>query len=144
MTSGRTGHENGNGGKGAEEMGEARAKVWRWDEIPVDDLPNGGDRQWVTGDGMMLAKIHAKKGVAAPPHSHDSEQFTWVVEGALRFTIGKEGNQEVVDVRAGEVLVVPPYVPHGAQALEDTYEIDVWTPPRQGWIDLREEALPDE
>lgn len=136
--------DDGHGEEGTEAMDEPRAQVWRWDDVPKDDLPSGGDRCWVTGQRMMLAKIHAKKGVAAPPHSHDSEQFTWVVEGALRFTVGHEGEQEVIDVRAGEVLLVPPHVPHGAQALEDTYEIDVWTPPRQGWIELREEELPED
>jgi quercetin dioxygenase-like cupin family protein len=101
-------------------------------------------RQFVVGKDMMLARVLLKKGAHVPLHSHHNEQITYILEGALKFSIeGKE-----VTVRAGEVLCIPPHVPHEAFALEDTVDLDVFNPPRQDWIDrndayLRAENRPD-
>jgi quercetin dioxygenase-like cupin family protein len=81
----------------------------------------------------MLAQIYLDRGCIVPRHSHENEQLTWVLEGRLRFRLGEDGDQ-VVDVAAGEVLHIPPNVPHEAEALEDTLDVDVFTPPRQDWI----------
>jgi quercetin dioxygenase-like cupin family protein len=85
----------------------------------------------------MLARIFLKKGAVVPRHSHRNEQVTYVLEGALRFRLWEQGESaglEVV-VHAGEVLCIPPDVPHEAFALEDTVDLDVFTPPRQDWLD---------
>jgi quercetin dioxygenase-like cupin family protein len=86
---------------------------------------------------MMLAQVFLDKGSVVPWHSHENEQLTWIVEGALHFWLGEEGSadlQEIV-VRAGEVLFIPSNVPHKAVALEDTFDVDVFSPPRQDWLD---------
>jgi quercetin dioxygenase-like cupin family protein len=75
-----------------------------------------------------------KKGVDVPRHSHENEQITYILEGALQFWLGANDERELI-VRAGEVLVIPSNVPHRALALEDTLDMDVFNPPRQDWLD---------
>jgi len=91
-------------------------------------------RRLVTGERVMLAQVYLKKGCIVPRHSHENEQITWILEGALRFWIGEDGAEEIV-VRAGEVLHIPSNVPHMAEALEDTLDVDVFSPIRQDWLD---------
>jgi quercetin dioxygenase-like cupin family protein len=82
---------------------------------------------------MMLAHVYLDKGCIVPQHSHENEQLTYIIEGALRFWIGADGAEEIV-VRAGEVLHIPSNVPHKAEALEDTLDVDVFSPPRADWL----------
>src|SRR6202167_1640457 len=116
----------------------------RWSDVEIEKLSSLIGRQFVVGTDLMLARVLMKKGAHVPLHSHLNEQITYVLEGALKFSIeGKE-----VTVRAGEVLCIPPHVPHEAFALEDTVDLDVFNPPRQDWIDrddayLRAENWPD-
>ena len=91
-------------------------------------------RRLVTGDELMIAHVYLAKGAIVPQHSHHNEQLTYILEGALRFWLGDDGS-EVVDVRAGEVLHLPAHLPHKAEALEDTLDVDVFHPPRQDWLD---------
>ena len=81
----------------------------------------------------MLAHVYLKKGCVVPRHSHENEQLTYVLEGALHFWLGEDESEEVV-VRAGEVLTIPSNLPHKALALEDTLDVDVFSPPRQDWL----------
>ena len=109
-------------------------KFYRWDAMPKERVTDMIDRRLVTGSRIMLAHVYIAKGGIVPRHSHDNEQITYILEGALRFWIGDDGAQEVV-VRAGEVLHIPSNVPHKAEALEDTLDVDVFSPPRQDWLD---------
>lgn len=102
-----------------------------FDSIPVEQLNPLIDRQFVYGERSMLARIILRKGAVVPEHSHDNEQITYVVEGALRFTMG---DGQVLTVSAGQVLVIPSGMPHKAEALEDTVDLDVFAPPRADWI----------
>jgi quercetin dioxygenase-like cupin family protein len=104
-----------------------------WDTMPRETVTPAIDRKFVYGERMMLAQVFLKKGAVVPQHKHENEQITWVVEGALRFWIGAD-ESEVIDVRAGETLVIPSNVPHKAEALEDTLDVDVFNPPRADWI----------
>ena len=88
----------------------------------------------------MLAQIYFKKGVMVPKHRHANEQFAYVLEGALLFRIGEDQSEEVV-VRAGEVLHIPSNVPHSAEALEDTLDLDVFIPPREDWLTGEDDYL---
>ncbi len=81
----------------------------------------------------MLAHVYLAKGVVVAEHSHENEQFTYVLEGALLFRLGEDQSEDVV-VRAGDVLHIPSNVPHSAEALEDTLDLDVFVPPRQDWL----------
>ena len=106
----------------------------RWDDMEWERVTDVIGRKLVTGDRMMLAQVMLKKGAIVPMHSHENEQLTYIVDGALRFWIGDE-SAEPIDVRSGEVLHIPSNVPHKAEALVDTLDVDVFSPPRQDWLD---------
>lgn len=110
------------------------ATLYRWADMPKDELSDSIARRLITGDQMMLAHVYLKKGAIVPKHAHHNEQITYILEGALRFHLGEDESQEVI-VRAGEVLTIPSWLPHQAEALEDTLDVDVFSPPRQDWLD---------
>ncbi|HEX8500914.1 MAG TPA: cupin domain-containing protein [Pyrinomonadaceae bacterium] len=112
----------------------ASVRTFRWDEMEKEPVADGIERRIITGERMMLAHVYLKAGAVVPLHSHDNEQLTYILEGVLRFWIGGE-DSEPIDVRAGEVLHIPSNVPHKALALEDTLDVDVFSPPRQDWLD---------
>ena len=112
---------------------KSSARHYRWAELPAESMKGGITRQLITGDRMMIAHVRLKKGDEVPRHSHENEQITYILEGALQFHLGANGEREVI-VRAGEVLVIPSYLPHSAVALEDTLDVDVFNPPRQDWL----------
>src|SRR6516162_6311886 len=103
---------------------ERKATLHNWESMPREHLSDKLERRMVTGDRMMIAHIYLKKGCVVPRHKHHNEQLTYVLDGALRFTLGADG-EEQVDVRAGEVLHIPANVMHGAEALEDTLDVDI-------------------
>jgi quercetin dioxygenase-like cupin family protein len=118
-----------------------RAVKWyRWEEMPREKVSAMLDRRLITGDRMMLAHVYLKKGCVVPKHSHENEQLTYILEGALHFWIGDDEREEVV-VRAGEVLHIPSLVPHKAEALEDTLDVDVFSPPREDWLNKTDSYL---
>ena len=107
---------------------------YRWADVPLEPVTDKLSRKLVTGQRMMLAHVHLKQGCIVPKHSHENEQITYILEGTLRFSIG-EDLAEVIDVHAGEVLVIPSNVPHRAEALEDTLDVYIFSPPRADWLD---------
>lgn len=111
----------------------ASAKHYQWKELPAEKLKGGLTRKLITSERMMIAHVHLNKGDDVPRHAHENEQITYILEGALLFKLGESGEREVI-VRAGEVLVIPSYLPHSALALEDTLDVDVFNPPRQDWL----------
>jgi len=113
---------------------------YRWDEMPKETVTEVFDRRLITGDRVMLAHVYLKKGAIVPRHSHENEQITYILEGGLRFWIGEDESQ-VIDVRAGEVLHIPSLVQHKAEALEDTLDVDIFSPPRQDWLDKTDDYL---
>ncbi len=115
-------------------MTSPKVRHFRIAEQPREQLNPLISRSLITGERTMLAHVYLKKGAVVPMHSHDNEQITYVLEGALRFRIGNGGPDGLV-VRTGEVLHLPSNVPHEAEALEDTIDVDVFTPPRQDWLD---------
>ena len=108
-----------------------------WHTIPLEDLNPLLQRQFVVGQEIMLARVLLKKGCIVPLHSHHNEQLTYIVEGALKFYID---GQEIV-VHAGEVLCIPSNMPHKAEALEDTVDLDIFAPPRADWINKTDQYL---
>jgi quercetin dioxygenase-like cupin family protein len=110
-----------------------------WKSIALESLNPLLQRQFVVGEQIMLARVLLKKGCVVPEHSHSNEQVTYILEGALKFWID---GREIV-VRAGEVLTIPPNMPHKAEAVEDTVDLDVFTPPRADWINQTDQYLRD-
>ena len=121
-------------------MAAAQGTHYRWEDIPKERMNDAIDRRFVSAERIMLAQVFLKKGAIVPTHVHESEQVTYIVEGALRLWLGTAGEQEVT-VRAGEVLTIPSNVPHKAEALEDTLDIDVFSPPRQDWLTKTDDYL---
>jgi quercetin dioxygenase-like cupin family protein len=106
---------------------------YRWDDVQLEPLKGTISRRVISGERMMIAHVYLKKNDEVPRHSHENEQITYVVEGALHFWFGEDGAQELT-VHAGEVIVIPSHLPHRALALEDTLDVDVFSPPRQDWL----------
>lgn len=106
-------------------------EVRRWKDLPWEEVTPDISRKIITGSNEMIAQVFLRKGAVVPEHAHASEQITYILEGALQFRLS---GQDLV-VRAGEVLVIPADLPHQATALEDTLDIDVFSPIRQDWLD---------
>jgi len=108
-----------------------------WSEVEREKLNDLIDREMVVGEKVMLARVYLKRGAHVPKHSHHNEQVTYILEGALKFAIdGKE-----IVVHAGEVLCIPSNMPHEAWAVEDTLDLDVFTPPREDWLNKSDDYL---
>lgn len=112
----------------------------RWEAMEKERLTDQLSRRIITAERAMLTHVYLDKGAVVPMHSHDNEQITYVISGVLRFWIEDE-DSEPIDVKAGEVLVLPSWVPHKAIALEDTLDVDIFTPPRQDWLDGTDDYL---
>jgi quercetin dioxygenase-like cupin family protein len=108
-----------------------------WHTIPLEDLNPLLQRQFVVGQDIMVARVLLKKGCIVPQHSHHNEQLTYILDGALKFWIdGKE-----IVVHSGEVLCIPANMPHKAEAMEDTVDLDIFNPPRADWINRTDQYL---
>ena len=105
-------------------------KVHRLEDQPREDMIRGVQRRFISGARTTVGQIWLAKGALVPEHTHESEQVSYIVEGALRFNLG--GDE--VTVRSGEILVIPSMLPHSAEALEDTYDLDLFSPRREDWI----------
>jgi quercetin dioxygenase-like cupin family protein len=115
----------------------AQLKHLRWDQVELETLNPLLQRQLIVGHQVMLTRVLLKKGCIVPLHSHVNEQLSYILEGALKFFID---GQEIV-VRAGQVLTIPPNMPHKAEALEDTVDLDIFHPPRADWINKTDSYL---
>src|SRR5258705_2816294 len=118
--------------KGTVSKAKRRAELRHvpWNSVEVESLNPLLGRHFVVGQNIMLARVLLKKGCIVPEHSHPNEQLTFIAEGALKFWI----DGKVIVVNAGEVLTIPPNMPHKAEALEDTVDFDVFNPPRADWM----------
>ena len=121
-------------------MTTATARLVGWDDLPLENVTPLLDRKLITGERIMLAHVYLKKGSVVPLHEHENEQFTYILEGALKFWIGSEDGEEII-VREGQVLHLPSNLPHKAEALEDTLDLDIFSPPRQDWLDHTDDYL---
>lgn len=109
----------------------ASPQLYKWDAVKLEQVRDGISRKFVAGDREMVAQITLRRGAIVPEHSHESEQLTYVLSGALKFTL--DGRD--ITVREGELLRIPSWMPHSAEAVEDTFELDLFSPIRQDWID---------
>ena len=111
----------------------------RWDEMPRDAVNATFGRKLVSGEHITIAQVFLAVGGGAPKHQHENEQFSYVVKGTLRFWIGDD--EEMLDVRGGEILHILPNVPHRAEAIEEVFAIDVFSPPRMDWVNRTDDYL---
>lgn len=118
-------------------LAKAELKYVKWADVELEQLNPLLQRQFIVGRDIMIARVLLKKGSVVPEHSHVNEQVTYILEGALKFTI--DGRDIVV--HAGEVLTIPSNMPHRAEAMEDTVDLDVFNPPRADWINKDDRYL---
>ena len=118
-------------------MSVSSVRHTKWDDIPRERVTAAIGRRLFTGERMMLAQVYLEEGAIVPWHSHDNEQLTWVLDGALKFWLGEEGSEDLreIVVSSGEVLFIPSNVPHKVEALAETLDVDIFSPPRQDWLD---------
>jgi quercetin dioxygenase-like cupin family protein len=110
---------------------------YRWDDVELEEMSPLISRKMVWQDGLMVAQVFLKQGAIVPAHEHLNEQGTYILEGCLRFWLGEHADapgEEFIDIHAGEVLMIPAHLRHRAEALSDTLDLDVFTPPRADWI----------
>jgi quercetin dioxygenase-like cupin family protein len=112
-------------------MAASPVRLYRWDEIALEKVTEMLSRKIVSGEREMIVQVYVKRGCLVPMHAHPSEQMTYVLQGAMKFLVGGEE----ITVREGEVLHIPVGIEHQAEALEDTFELDVFSPIRDEWID---------
>ena len=115
-------------------MAASRATHYRWDDLPKEELKPDLHRRLIPAERMTIGHVYLDKGCVVPKHSHENEQLTYILAGTLRFWLGDDEG-EVVDVHAGEVLHIPAHIPHSAEALEDTLDVDIFSPARADWFD---------
>jgi quercetin dioxygenase-like cupin family protein len=116
---------------------KAELKHIPWNKVEIEELNPLLGRQFIVGRDIMVARVMMKKGCIVPEHYHVNEQVTYILEGALKFWIdGKE-----IVVNAGEVLTIPSNMPHRAEALVDTVDLDVFNPPRRDWMEKDDRYL---
>ena len=104
-------------------------RLYRWDEIALEKITEMVSRKFVSGERETMAQIYLKRGAIVPQHAHESEQMTYVLQGALKLLVAGEE----VTLREGEVLHIPSNVPHQVEALDDTFVLGVFSPVRADW-----------
>jgi len=116
---------------------DRRMEHYTWDEMEKEVLSETIARKIISGEKAMVAQVFLAKGAVVPEHHHESEQITYILEGALEFEL--EGRKIVVS--AGQVLRIPSGVPHRAVALEDTLDLDIFSPIRTDWLTGQDDYL---
>lgn len=111
-----------------------------WEDIPKEKLNDLLDRRLIMGKNLMLAHVYLKKGCIVPMHSHPNEQMTYIISGEAKFWLESEDSEPII-LKAGDVLPIPPNVPHKAHALEDTLDMDIFNPPREDWLNKTDAYL---
>lgn len=118
---------------------ESKAILHTIEDLETEQVNPLIRRRLISGEKVMFAHLQLKKGCVVPFHHHHNEQLSYIVQGALRFWLGEE--REEVVVRAGQVLQIPSNLPHKAEALEDTLNIDLFSPPREDWLQGTDDYL---
>lgn len=111
-----------------------------WNEVPQEEVNPSMKRRIITGEKMMIARMNFKDGFVVPLHHHVHEQITQVISGKMRFWFGAN-KEQVMDLEAGEVVVIPSNVPHEALMIGEVVEIDSWSPPREDWLNGTDDYL---
>jgi quercetin dioxygenase-like cupin family protein len=99
------------------------------DVEPVEMVPGVWRRTLSWGERLMVCQVTLEEGTVVPAHRHPHEQITYVIEGALSMEV--EGQTHVL--RAGDSLLFPSDMEHGATALQRTLVVDTFSPPREDY-----------
>lgn len=108
-----------------------------WKSVRLEQMNSKMSRRVINGEKVMVSEIMLAKDAFVPLHHHESEQISYVIRGAIKFEL--EGREVIV--RAGEVLIIPSNIPHQAVALEETYDLDIFSPIRTDWLTGKDDYL---
>ena len=111
-----------------------------WNNVAAEQVNPELSRRLITGERLMLANVELRRGCTVPRHAHVHEQVSYVLDGHLRLTVGDNPSVSY-DLRMGDVLVIPSNVPHSAEAIEETRVLDVFSPPREDWLNRTDSYL---
>ena len=111
-----------------------------WENVPSEQVTPEMQRKIISGEKMMIARMKFQDGFVVPLHSHINEQITQVISGTIRFWFG-DNKDQVMDLGAGDVIVIPSNLPHEALMIGEVEEIDSWAPPRADWLDGSDDYL---
>lgn len=104
----------------------------RVDDVEPVEFVEGLEFRPVLAENTMVNFVSFAENTTAPMHVHAEEQITIVLDGEFEFTV--DGDTRIM--RAGDVAVIPSWVPHGARTTDTTCrEIDVFNPPRKSLLD---------
>lgn len=112
-------------------------QFFTWETVKKEVMNEKIWRKVISGEKAMVAQLFLARGAVVPAHHHESEQISYVVKGALKFEL--EGKEIVV--RNGEVLHIPSNVPHRVVVLEDTHDLDIFSPIRIDWLTGKDDYL---
>ena len=116
------------------------ASFQHWTDVPQEQVKPDLSRRLVTGERVMVAQVELQRGCIVPQHAHVHEQVSYVLDGRLEVTVG-EASPETYELVAGDILVIPSNIPHAARAVEDTRVVDVFSPPREDWLNRTDDYL---
>ena len=119
-------------GQAQTEIEGPREKVFTVADLPVNDISDKVHLRVVSGDMGSIGFLNVDMGSVTALHTHPAEQFTYIVSGKLKYYI--EDREYILN--AGDLIVVPSYVPHGNEALEDTVTIESFAPMRPEFADF--------
>jgi len=89
----------------------------------------------VYGEKTLMSEFLLKKGSLLPKHSHPHEQTGYLVNGRIRLSVGSEE----YDVTPGDSWCIPSGVEHGAEIIEDSVAIEVFSPVREDYLPREEQ-----
>lgn len=104
--------------------------LYSWSKISTEKLTEKLGRKLISGKKIMLAQVFLKKGCVVAAHSHESEQMTYILSGSMKLRLP----DKEVTLNEDDVLHIPSGVEHSAVALEDTLDLDVFSPIRKDWL----------
>ena len=103
---------------------------FRMEDLPGVEMLPGVVRRAVWLEGVMVTFFEFEPQTIVPAHEHPHEQISFVIQGAMEFTLGQETRR----LEAGDGVCVPPNVRHSARILnERTVVLDAWHPPREDY-----------
>jgi quercetin dioxygenase-like cupin family protein len=104
--------------------------IYDWSQVKREQLTPLFERQMIHSSRLTIARLRLSKGTVVPTHAHENEQVSLIESGKIKFVL--DGKEEIL--QGGQALVIPPNVPHSAEAIEDCVAIDIFSPPREDWI----------
>ncbi len=114
-------------------MAEEKSKYFhRLQNVPLISLGDKLNSRFIAGENILWTFVENHAGATFPVHTHPQEQILVVLEGTEEHICG----DEKFTMKAGDVCVHPPNVPHGGHTPTGFKGIDVFSPPRADYLEL--------